>query len=556
MTTTDFKIFNDFADPIFLVNQRGEIVYQNKASEKFFGVLKNFSKIKHYFSIDTTACILDSRFDTSIIDILLQSKENFYSICSYQISSDEYHDLAVSAAKFKNYTYIRFQDITQELTIRNQAEQYTKLQRKYDRLLEASRKIEKLKESAQQHALQTALINRVFAKIRKSEDISELMISVVSEIHELLGSYKSYFVVPSGKQFVIKLVNSQDYNSDLEKILTLDKSACDSFNAQKIYSSACLKESLDDEKTLRKGTQRVIIPISGEKKTIGAIITLTVQTSVVKANLELLQTIAEQLTGAVIRTLLTDNIKKQNKKLKKTLKELEETQLQLINSEKMASLGQLVAGVAHEINTPLGSINSNNEMLTRIINSDKVVENLEIIKSLNEIDSEAVKRISTIVKSLKKFVRLDEAELQPADINKELDLTLQLVNHELKNKVTVIKDYAELPMVNCYVNMLNQVFMNLIINACHSIKTTGKIFITTKVENDMLTVSVKDTGCGIPEKNKNKIFNVGFTTKGIGAGTGLGLAISQKIISKHKGTITFTSKEGEGTEFIVKIPCK
>ena len=136
-------------------------------------------------------------------------------------------------------------------------------------------------------------------------------------------------------------------------------------------------------------------------------------------------------------------------------------------------------------------------MLKRIINSDKVVENLEIIKSLNEIDSEAVKRISTIVKSLKKFVRLDEAELQPADINKELDLTLQLVNHELKNKVTVIKDYAELPMVNCYVNMLNQVFMNLIINACHSIKTTGKIFITTKVENDMLTVSVKDTGCGL-----------------------------------------------------------
>ena len=124
MTTTDFKIFNDFDDPIFLANQRGEIVYQNKASEKFFGVLKNFSKIKHYFSIDTTACILDSRFDTSIIDILLQSKENFYSICSYQISSDEYHDLAVSAAKFKNYTYIRFQDITQELTIRNQAEQY------------------------------------------------------------------------------------------------------------------------------------------------------------------------------------------------------------------------------------------------------------------------------------------------------------------------------------------------------------------------------------------------------------------------------------------------
>lgn len=556
MITADFEIFNDFDDPFFVANQKSEIIYQNIAAQKFFGKLKNFSKIKHYFSIDSTACIISDRFDTSIIDLLFQSKENFHSICSYQISSDEFYDLSVNSSHLGDYVFIRFKDVTQLLNSKAQVEQYNLLQKKYDKLLESTRKIEKLKETAQQHALQTALINRIFAKIRKSEDIADLIKSVISEVHELLGAYKTYFVVPWSKFYTIKLVNSQEYNSDINKKLIFDSAAQESFIAQKIHTSACLKENPNDESTLRKGTQRVLIPISDGKKTIGAIIALTVQTSVVKANIELLQTISEQLTGAVIRTLLTENIKKQNKKLKKALKELEETQLQLINSEKLASLGQLVAGVAHEINTPLGSINSNNEMLKRIIEKNALADNYDIVKNLNEIDTEAVKRISTIVKSLKKFVRLDEAELQPADINKELDLTLQLVNHELKNKVTVHKKYGELPLINCYVNMLNQVFMNLLVNACHSISDKGDIFITTKVKNKMLFVSIKDNGIGIAEKNKDKIFNVGFTTKGIGAGTGLGLAISQKIIAKHKGTITFTSEEGKGTEFIVKIPCK
>lgn len=556
MITADFEIFNDMDDPFFVANSKSEIVYQNNSAIKFFGKLKNFTKIKHYFSIDSTACLISDRFDTSIIDLLFQSKENFHSICSYQKSSDEYYDLSLNAIHRGDFVYIRFKDISQINNSKEQTEKFIQLQKKYEKLLEESKKNEKLKETAQQHALQTSLINRIFAKIRKTEDIADLIKSVISEVHELLGAYKTYFIVPESKVYTIKLVNSEEYNSDLNKNLILDDEAKENFHIQKIHVSACLKESPDDEQTLRKGTQRIIIPISDGKKTIGAIIALTVQSSVVKANTELLQTIAEQLTGAVVRTLLTENIKKQNQKLKKTLKELEETQLQLINSEKLASLGQLVAGVAHEINTPLGSINSNNEMLKRIIEKNALEENAEIVKSLNEIDTEAVRRISTIVKSLKKFVRLDEAELQPADINNELDLTLQLVNHELKNKVTVHRNYAELPLINCYVNMLNQVFMNLIVNACHSISEKGDIYITTNVENGMLIVSIKDNGSGISDENKKKIFNVGFTTKGIGAGTGLGLAISQKIITKHKGTITFNSEVGKGTEFIVKIPCK
>lgn len=555
MITADFKIFDNFEDFILVAQQnKGEVIYQNSAAQKFFGKIKNFSRIKHYFSTDENAYIYD--FESSIIDLMFESKQDFYAICSFQTSSNTYYDLELTSVKSGDYLIIKFKNITQSINVEKNKEELAKLQKKYDKLLEKTQKNEELKEKAQQHALQTALINRVFAKIRTSQDISDLIKYVISDVHELLGSYKTYFVKPGSKFYTIKLVNSSAYNSDLNKKLQLDNHLIENVKNFKTYSSACIKESLNFEETLTKGTQRVVIPVSNGKKAIGAIISLTVQSSVVKANLKLLQTFSEQLTGAVIRTLLTENIKKQNKKLAKTLKELEETQLQLINSEKLASLGQLVAGVAHEINTPLGAINSNNEMLKRIIDKNMICENTEIIKELNEIDGEAVKRISNIVKSLKKFVRLDEAERQPADINKELDLTLQLINHEVKNKVTVIRNYAELPIVNCYVNMLNQVFMNLLVNACHSIKEKGTITITTSVVKKYLTVSIKDNGCGISKQNQPKIFNVGFTTKGIGAGTGLGLAISQKIINKHKGTISFISKEGEGTEFIVKIPCK
>lgn len=555
MITSDFKIFNQFDDCIIVAKSTEEIIFLNYSAEKFFGPIKNFYRIKNYFSIEPYGYIPADNRNRTIIDLIFESKQNFYTVCSYQVTADDYYTFQISSTKMGDYIIIKFTDVSQKLNYRTLNEEFENLKIKYKKLEENSNKTERMREQAQQHALQNALINRVFAKIRTSEDIEDLLQSVLYEIHELLGAYKTYFV-QSGTNFcTIKLVNSEEYANDIDKKIIFDEQILKSLKEFKIFTSACITESLDSDFLLRKGTHRVVIPISDGKKTIGAIIALTVQSSVVKANSELLQMVAEQLTGAVIRTLLTENIKEQNSKLRKTLKELEETQLQLINSEKLASLGQLVAGVAHEINTPLGSINSNNEMLKRIIEKNIVAENTEIIKDLNEIDSEAIKRITNIVKSLKKFVRLDEAEQQPADINKELDLTLQLINHEVKNKVTIIKNYSEVPMVNCYVNMMNQVFMNILVNACHSIKEKGEIVITTGVEDNMLKVSIKDNGCGIPDEIKNKIFNVGFTTKGIGAGTGLGLAISQKIIDKHKGTITFTSQEGVGTEFIVKIPC-
>ena len=190
------------------------------------------------------------------------------------------------------------------------------------------------------------------------------------------------------------------------------------------------------------------------------------------------------------------------------------------------------------------------------MDESKTVEMLDTLKEINELDREAVTRISDMVKSLKKFVRLDEADLQEADINKELDLTLDLMRHETKHKIEIIKNYGELPLIKCYPNMLNQVFMNILINACQSIEKSGVITISTKFIDNKLIVKIKDSGKGIPAEKIGKIFTAGYTTKGVGVGTGLGLAISEKIIQKHEGKIAVNSELEHGSEFIITIPGK
>ena len=301
---------------------------------------------------------------------------------------------------------------------------------------------------------------------------------------------------------------------------------------------------------------RIVVPVFHLQKLIGVIVLLSYQKRELSEELEILEAISFQLGNAIIRAELYQKNIQTVKELKTALKELKETQLQLINSEKMASLGQLVAGVAHEINTPVASIKSNNGILAKLIPQIQDKEIADLMQEINQIDSEAIQRISNIVVSLKKFVRLDEAELQEADINKELDLTLELIRHETKNRIEIVKNYGTLPLIKCYPNMLNQVFTNILVNACQAIEGKGKITITTSYEAETMTVSIKDTGKGIPEDEISKIFTAGFTTKGVGVGTGLGLAISAKIIEKHNGKIIVNSEVGKGSEFVITIHSK
>jgi len=281
--------------------------------------------------------------------------------------------------------------------------------------------------------------------------------------------------------------------------------------------------------------------------------------------------------------------------LKHAEEDKKKIETQLLQSEKMASVGQLAAGVAHEINNPTGFVSSNlrslseytkdiseltgeyrkliaelqktmpkNEDLQPISKQVKRINTLEakvdidfIMNDISELikeSREGTDRIKTIVADLKNYAHPGEDKPQFTDINNNLDSTLNMVWNELKYKAKVIKDYGNLPEVKCYPQQLNQIFANLLVNAAQAIEEQGEIFISTIPDDGFVKISIKDTGLGIPEENLSKVFDPFFTTKEVGKGTGLGLNVAYNIIQKHKGSINVESKADKGTTFTIRIP--
>jgi PAS domain S-box-containing protein len=230
---------------------------------------------------------------------------------------------------------------------------------------------------------------------------------------------------------------------------------------------------------------------------------------------------------------------------------LKEMEAQVAQSEKMASLGMLVAGVAHEINTPVGAINSMHNTLVRAVEKLKSTRKIEpsghegqpvskllrIIDNANRVITSGTERVTNIVRRLKSFARLDEAELKIVDIHLGIEDTLTMVHHQLKHKAVVECNFGDLPLIPCYPSQLNQVYLNLLINAVQAIEDKGKITITTFQKDDYVHVQIKDTGIGIPQESRSKIFDPGYTTKDAGVGTGLGLSICYRIVKEHDGEI-------------------
>jgi two-component system, NtrC family, sensor kinase len=236
---------------------------------------------------------------------------------------------------------------------------------------------------------------------------------------------------------------------------------------------------------------------------------------------------------------------------------------QLIQSEKMAALGLLVAGVAHEINTPMGAIHSNNDIMTRAVGKvRKLMESapdnevrrlLDILGEVCRNNEIATERIMKIVRNLKNFARLDEAERKKVNIHEGIESTLSLLRHQLKSRIRIVKCFGDIPEIECYPNELNQVFMNILVNAAQAIKHRGEITVKTWREGDRVKIAISDTGVGIPPENLSKVFDPGFTTKGVGLGTGLGLSLCYKIVQDHRGTIEAESSK-QGTTFTISIP--
>lgn len=273
-----------------------------------------------------------------------------------------------------------------------------------------------------------------------------------------------------------------------------------------------------------------------------------------------------------------------NDEIQKMNAKLEDAQNQLIQQEKLASLGQLAAGVAHEINNPVGYINSNLAMLKKysdralalIDTLDTTIENanvdnikqsagqakrqykLDTLKrnmvAVIEESQEGLGRVKKIVQDLKDFSRIDESEWKWANLHEGIDSTLNIAWNEIKYNANVHKDYGELPEVECVPSQINQVIMNLLVNSAHAMETSGNITIRTRQEGGHVKIEVEDDGCGIPDDIIGRIFDPFFTTKDVGKGTGLGLSLSYGIIQKHNGNLLVESTPGTGTKFTIILP--
>lgn len=546
-----FDIFRQFRDAVIILNRKQEVVYRNHTFKRWFKDFTNIKKLSYHSSFDICPLNSENIEIYSPIYHAVISKENFFARISYQSELNRifYYDL--QAVKKGNYTIIFFTDVSAQNKLNDTAKENVKLKEQINSLIEENEDLQKIKRKAQSQAIRIALINKVSNNIRESIDISQILQSALKELALMFGAFKAYYAEAEGNDFIIKEVYGGKKSKN-DKTIQFDVLTSKTIAAKEISVSNSLTEFVN-AKPFKQPVLRIIVPVHHMQNLMGVIVLLSYQKRELNEEIEILEAISSQLSNAITRAeLYQKNIRTVNE-LKNTLKELKETQIQLINSEKMASLGQLVAGVAHEINTPVASIKSNNGIVAKLLTSIEDTELKEMLTDINEIDKEAVSRISSIVTSLKKFVRLDEAELQEADINKELDLTLELIRHETKNRIEVIKNYGEIPVIKCFPNMLNQVFTNILINACQAIEGSGTITITTEYNDKKLIVKIKDTGRGIPQNQLNKIFTAGFTTKSSGVGTGLGLAICSKIIEKHNGEIIVNSEVGKGSEFIITI---
>ncbi|MBE9213900.1 GAF domain-containing sensor histidine kinase [Plectonema cf. radiosum LEGE 06105] len=339
----------------------------------------------------------------------------------------------------------------------------------------------------------------------------------------------------------------------------------------------------------------ICVPLKNKEEVIAAIaVASQARINYTTEDLKVLNIFAVQAAIAIEKALLYEQslnaakcAQQQAKELQQTLDKLQQTQAQLVHSEKMSSLGQMVAGIAHEINNPVNFIKGNigygfnyAQDLIDLVSlyqknypqpiaeiEDKIEDiNFNFIKEdfiqLFNSMKVGVNRIKDIVRSLGIFSHLDKAEIKPVDIHEGIDGTLLILRHRLdgnekRKSIEIVKEYGEIPLVSCYAGQLNQVFMNIISNAIDALQEKGNLILirTQMIGNNWVNISIIDNGPGIAEDIQKKLYDPFFTTKEVGKGTGLGMAISyQIIVEKHGGLIKCLSELGKGTEFCIQIP--
>ena len=285
-------------------------------------------------------------------------------------------------------------------------------------------------------------------------------------------------------------------------------------------------------------------------------------------DLELLCAVASQVGLSVENARFYDALQHANQdlemKVEERTAELRESEFKLFQVEKIASLSRLVAGVAHEINNPLGALKGNLELVmvmsgrlaTAEVRTEKEVKMAEQLLRITQESVSACARIMGVMRSMRSFARLDEADFKLANINDGLTVAVQLLDPAARRRIEISLELGEVPAIPCYPALLNEAFMNLLLNACQAIKQAGRVLVSTRRESDHVVVRFQDTGSGIAPEHLPKIFDPGFTTKGVGVGVGLGLAIAYSVIQEHRGSIQVDSRAGQGSTFTIQLPMR
>ena len=452
------------------------------------------------------------------------------------------------------------------------------------------------KATLKEMAKRQEVLNKITSQVRNSLDIDTVIGTALISIHQGLNlDYSGFAWIYLDEDKRWEIVQALD---ESDRPFAYGDDAADRLGEGQL--AQLIVSRIDDAELCEDAAHRaflnrlnikseILVPFCVDERRIGVIIGQHVHQPHAwdEEEIEMLETVSDQLAIAISQADLYAQSCRQSQEVARALEQLRKTQTQIIQAEKMSSLGQMVAGVAHEINNPVNFIHGNIEPAQDYIQDLLGLIHLyceaypqptaQIEAELDAVDLEFVRedlpklltsmavgtnRIREIVLSLRNFSRLDEAAVKTVDLHEGIDSTLVILSHKLKGNaknqiVELEKRYSQMPKVDCYPSQLNQVFMNILANALDALDEheAPKITISTEQTGDFAVIRIADNGPGIPHEIQPQILDPFFTTKPVGKGTGMGMSISYQIVTeKHGGDLTFTSEVGRGTEFVIKIP--
>jgi signal transduction histidine kinase len=461
-------------------------------------------------------------------------------------------------------------------------------------VVDAQRVVDELNKSLSRKTQEVRIIQEISREINATLDLDEMLAIILKSMDETFGFRHSMILLLDEQKGVLRVAASRGYRdaglgaevavghgvfgvvAKRRKLMRMG-----GVGTQLSYVGAVRDRMQESGKAsdappppklpgLESVQSQLGIPLVIKDRLVGVFAVESPDASSFEERDETLVTIlANQAASAIHKARLHAELRRHTEQLEEIVRErtadLRRAQAQLVQSEKMAALGLLVAGIAHEINTPMGAIASTHDTLFRAIErvkaeldetaSPKTARLLSMVTDSAKLLRDATTRVTTIVRRLRSFARLDEAELKEADLNAGIEDTLALAAHELRG-VRVVRELGQLPTVTCYPGRLNQVFLNVLVNARHAVSADGEITVRTSQVGEEVHVMIRDNGSGIAPSDLARVFDPGFTTKGVGVGTGLGLSICYQIIEAHKGHIDIESEVGRGTTVTIRVPVR